>query len=294
MNKSEYEVRACGGLELRAAASPFIATLAGYAAKFNSASLPFEGTVRPWIEKIVPGAFSRSLREHPDVLALFSHNNDQPIARTTGGTLALNEDSIGLHFEAKIAPTSIGKDLVEMVRSKVITGMSFAFSPVKTRWTEGEEYDTRELQDITLHEISAVAFPAYPSTEIGERSHLRFRDFLATCPDIKEAMEERDQFLRAAVSRTSAPVMGVEEQEGEVAVPDFVGRHHYPFAPEISAELPGRVDNRGRWCVEARALQELCRDPEAVSRAWARIEARSDEKFAEAAALFESASRRRW
>lgn len=199
----KLEHRAIKGLEARAAeqGSDHIGTLVGYAAVFNKDSVRFTGFQKDWVERIAPGAFKRTLTEMPDVVALWSHDSSKPAARTPD-TMSIREDQTGLRVELKLVDTPTNRELFTNVRAGIVDAMSFGFIPVKTRWEETPEMDVRTLLDVTLHEVSAVVWPAYPDTSLAARSHKSFRELRATAPDLNEVMEERDQFLRS----TPAPV----------------------------------------------------------------------------------------
>jgi phage head maturation protease len=94
-------------------------------------------TLAASLSTIAPGAFSRSLPEFPDVLALVEHDTNRVLGRTTNGTLKLLEDERGLRVEIDPAPTSYGRDLVELVRRGDVGGMSFRFKP----YPSGDAFD---------------------------------------------------------------------------------------------------------------------------------------------------------
>jgi HK97 family phage prohead protease len=127
----------------------------GYAAVFNSDSEPL-----PFIERIAPGAFKRSLQSRNEVKLLWNHDAGEPLASVRGGTLRLTEDEIGLRVEATLANTSRGRDVAELIRSKTIDSMSFGFSVIKDSW-QGE---VRTLEAVRLFETSVVSWPAYTAT----------------------------------------------------------------------------------------------------------------------------------
>lgn len=129
----------------------------GYAAVFNSDSEPL-----PFIERIAPGAFKRSLQSRNEVKLLWNHDAGEPLASVRGGTLRLVEDEIGLRVEATLANTTRGRDVAELIRSKTIDSMSFGFSVIKDSWSA--DGSTRTLQAVRLFETSVVSFPAYTST----------------------------------------------------------------------------------------------------------------------------------
>jgi HK97 family phage prohead protease len=138
----------------------------GYAAVFNSDSEPL-----PFIERIMPGAFKRSLKARNEVKLFKNHNMDEVLASTRSKTLKLTEDSTGLLAEATLPDTTAGRDLAVLMKRGDVHAMSFGFSvPAKgDKWsTDGM---TRELHQIRLHEVSIVTgFPAYEATTASVRS----------------------------------------------------------------------------------------------------------------------------
>ena len=151
-SKQEQRIHATN-FEIRETADGMSFT--GYAAVFNSDSEPL-----PFIERIAPGAFKRSLQSRNEVKLLWNHDAGEPLASVRGGTLRLTEDEIGLRVEATLANTSRGKDVAELIRSKTIDSMSFGFSVIKDSW-QGE---VRTLEAVRLFETSIVSWPAYTAT----------------------------------------------------------------------------------------------------------------------------------
>jgi len=135
-------------------------TLTGYAARFNEPSEPL-----PFIERIAPGAFKRSLRAKNDIKLLWNHDSSMVLGSTRAGTLRLLEDELGLRVEADLPDTQAGRDAKVLIQRGDVTGFSFGFTvpPNGDSWnSEGTE---RTLKSVRLLEVSTgVAFPAYPST----------------------------------------------------------------------------------------------------------------------------------
>lgn len=133
-------------------------TFSGYAAVFNTDSVPL-----PFIERIAPGAFKRSISERTnEIKMLWNHDPSQPLASKRAGTLRLQEDAKGLFVEARLANTSTGRDVAELIRTGVVDSMSFGFNVIDESWSQDGQ--VRTLENVRLFEISAVSFPAYPST----------------------------------------------------------------------------------------------------------------------------------
>lgn len=133
-------------------------TFEGYAAVFNSESEDLGG----FREFIAPGAFKRSLQSRNEVKLLWNHDAGEPLASVRGGTLKLTEDARGLKVEARLANTTRGRDVAELIRSKTVDSMSFGFSVIKDTWNA--EGNVRTLNAVRLFEISLVSWPAYQAT----------------------------------------------------------------------------------------------------------------------------------
>ena len=149
-------------LEVRAADSG--RKIGGYAALFNSQTVIGED----YREIIAPGAFSEAVGG--DVRALIDHDSGRVIGRTTAGTLRMVEDATGLAVEIDLPDTSDGRDLAVLIERGDISGMSFGFNVTKQSWDETGDIPTRTIEKVSLHEVSVVAWPAYPDTSIGLRS----------------------------------------------------------------------------------------------------------------------------
>lgn len=137
--------------------------LEGYAATFGA-----EARIAPGlVETIRPGAFSQSLAEREDILALVDHDPSRLLARTKSGTLRLSEDAKGLAFDLDVPDTQAGHDVLALATRGDLGGMSFGFH-VLDELVNGSR---RELRAVELIEISIVlAFPAYGGTSVQART----------------------------------------------------------------------------------------------------------------------------
>lgn len=156
-------------LELRAdGAADGQPKLVGYAAVFDSPT-----DLGMFTEVIRRGAFTKTLSESPDVRALFNHDPNLVLGRTTNGTLTLAEDERGLRVEIVPPDTTWARDVMELVRRGDVSQMSFAFRTIKDRWNQDETgVVTRELLEVQLYDVSAVTYPAYEDTSVALRAAL--------------------------------------------------------------------------------------------------------------------------
>jgi HK97 family phage prohead protease len=166
MKKTERRTFTVRNIETRQADDGTM-RMAGYAAVFNEPSVPL-----PFIEKIAPGAFRKTLSETPDVRLLVNHEG-LPMARTKNGTMRLYEDEKGLYFEAELANTQEARDLYTLVSRGDVDQMSFAFRVIRQKWND--DRTERSLTEVSLADgdVSIVTYPAYPATSVEAREAIK-------------------------------------------------------------------------------------------------------------------------
>lgn len=143
-------------------------TLAGYAVKWEMKSVTMGW--RRFKEQFKRGAFTESLI-NDDQLALWSHDTSKVLGRTKNGTLRLFEDEIGLRFELDLLDTTLGEDAYKTIKRGDVDGVSFGFQMLKQEWDEADPDNVvRSILTAKLVEISPVAFPAYPDSQVSARS----------------------------------------------------------------------------------------------------------------------------
>jgi hypothetical protein len=140
-------------------------TVEGYASVFNSMSEDLGG----FREIILPGAFSEVLDN--DVRALYNHDSNYLLARTTSGTLELKEDDKGLYYRFEMPNTSYGNDMLELFRRGDLSQSSFGFTVEKDSWRMEEGQHVRYIERVgSLFDVSPVVYPAYTAASSGLRS----------------------------------------------------------------------------------------------------------------------------
>ena len=147
-------------------------TVVGYASVYDSESNDLGG----FREYIAKGAFEGRLND--DVRFLINHDG-LPLARTTNGTLTLSTDERGLKYEAKISDTSIGRDLLTLMKDGTINQSSFAFIVEDDSWEVKDGVNIRTINKIgRLYDVSAVTYPAYEEASVGLRSMEKWQEAL--------------------------------------------------------------------------------------------------------------------
>ncbi len=105
------------------------------------------------------GAYQKTIQENGHrVKYLYQHNMMQPIGKMN----ELYEDDKGLVFTAMIPKTTLGKDIIELMKSGVITENSVGILPI----VKEDKGDYREIKEVKLYEISAVTLAANDQAKI--------------------------------------------------------------------------------------------------------------------------------
>jgi len=165
-NKVETRRINVNEFELRAGPTGEGMSFTGYAAVFNSDSEPL-----PFIERIAPGAFRKSLKGRNTIKMYMNHDSSMLLASTRSKTLRLEEDSKGLLVNADLPDTTVGRDLSVLMQRGDVDSMSFGFSVPAGGDKWSDDGMTRELRQVRLHEVSVVTgFPAYKATSASVRS----------------------------------------------------------------------------------------------------------------------------
>jgi HK97 family phage prohead protease len=145
-------------------------TVKGHGIVYNRLSLDLGG----FQERIAPGALDDVLDGAPDVHLLWDHDTRFALARTRSQDyqLELRTTPRGVHYWARVAPTSYARDLRVLMEGGVIDQASFAFTvaPDGESWEvkskDGRDVVVRTIEKIDgLYDITITAQGAYPQAD---------------------------------------------------------------------------------------------------------------------------------
>jgi HK97 family phage prohead protease len=194
-DKPKIERRLFRTVELRVLrADGGAAKISGHAAVFNTLSEELWG----FREQVAPGAFAKSLDR--DVRALWNHDPNHVLGRTTSKTLRLKEDDVGLAIEIDPPDTQMARDLVTLIERGDVSQMSFGFRTITDDWRMQDGETIRTLKEVELWDVSPVTFPAYPDTDVAVRGFEAYKatqDGAAVAVAEAEARARRLDLLRA-------------------------------------------------------------------------------------------------
>lgn len=189
MEQTEKRELVTDGIEVREAEDGK-RTISGYAVKWEMKSHAM-GYFRRFKEQFKKGSFTETLTQD-DQRALWSHDTSKVLGRTKNGSLRLFEDEVGLRFELDLPNTSLGNDTFESIRRGDVDGVSFGFNMQKEEWDESDPDNViRSVTKAKLLEISPVAFPAYPDSQVSARSHDPYKEYI----EEKNQMELRQKLI---------------------------------------------------------------------------------------------------
>ena len=180
-------------------------TISGYAIVWDVESRVLWDFDGDFIEVIERGAVDDALIASSDVKALYNHSDNQLLARSVNGsgTLRLSIDDHGLRFEFDAPNTSLGNDVLELVRRGDLRGCSFAFRTdnENVSYSHRDGVRLRRVKRLlALYDVSVVVEPAYTQTSVDARSWdaLPPREDIVTEPP---ALSAELAELRAALRR---------------------------------------------------------------------------------------------
>lgn len=193
--KADREYRNLGSFEFREEDE----RVTGYAATFDTYFLYSDGEIELY-EKIARDAFEGT--DMSDVVFLRDHTG-AVLARTKNGSVELSVTDRGLFTSSDLTLTEAARAMKEDIRVGNYTQMSFSFV------IESEHIDW--LNDTTavrvidkvrkLYDVSAVAFPANPYTEIGVSARAILDGAIEERTAERLEAEKRQRSIRALALR---------------------------------------------------------------------------------------------
>lgn len=165
----------------------------GYAAVFDSV------TDLGWMKEVIDRkAFDNA--DMSDIVMKYNHEDSVlPMARTRGGSLQFDVDDHGLRIRANLPDTTVNKDIFTLIKEKVLSKMSFAFTVKEEEYDY--ETDTRRIMAFDkIFDVSVVDVPAYESTEIYARNKEEYEKEKRQYEEQKEQHEKLELEKKKALA----------------------------------------------------------------------------------------------
>jgi len=104
---------------------------------------------------VMPGAFTKTLQENPQVPILWGHSPREVI----GVNQMASEDSKGLYVEGQLAmDVQRAREAHSLMKMNAVKGLSIGYDPVVIDWSREKE-GIRILREVKLYEYSLTPFP---------------------------------------------------------------------------------------------------------------------------------------
>lgn len=163
----------------------------GYASTFEPyVLLNIDG--EDFSERIEPHAFDDA--DMTDVVFLLDHSG-RVYARTKNNTVQLEIDDHGLFTRTDLSKTEAARSVAEDIAVGNYSQMSFAFSVAEDHFDI--ESRTRVIDRIKkVYDISAVAFPANPYTDIGVSMRDYFNGEIEAIKEAERLQREAEELER--------------------------------------------------------------------------------------------------
>lgn len=147
-------------------------TIAGLAVPYDSTSYLTEWGDQG--ERVLRGAFNKSIRQRADRKILLFRNHDH--SRAVGVSTKFANTDDGLDSEFYVPPSTLGDDVLAEVEAGLLPGLSVGYKPIRQR--AGAD-GANEVQEAQLLEVSLVTIPAYNGTGVSVRQHATADDWWA-------------------------------------------------------------------------------------------------------------------
>lgn len=181
--------------------------IGGYASVFNRLSQNLGG----FVEQVNPSFFNKSRGDGwPGVVARYNHDDNMLLGTTSGRTLRLSVDEMGLVYEVDL-PSSRA-DIGELVSRGDVDKSSFAFLTFEDDWAVTDQgFPMRTLLSGQLIDVAPVNTPAYLDTSAGLRSlakkvQVEFEEVrsAAAADDLKKFLVRTDKGIQPQRPKTLA------------------------------------------------------------------------------------------
>lgn len=156
-------------------------TVRGYAAVYDSPWNERLVEQMGYVETIARGAFRKALGRSGNVPLLVDHEartTVDKLATTRNKSLRLRDEAKGLYFEADIPNTTLGNDVLELVKRGDIWGMSYGMATTRddSEYRQSPPPPSRTIRNIRqLLDVTLTGDPAYEAATV----ELRSRGFVA-------------------------------------------------------------------------------------------------------------------
>ena len=181
--------------------------ISGIATVFNQPSI--KGNFTEYIDQNALNSVDLS-----GILLLYSHEFSNILARADAGTLQTSIQPDGLHFNAQLPDTQLGKDTYTNILNGNIKGMSFGFTiaPDGDTWSIDSQGNTIHTinQIDQVFELSLTPIPAYTETSVQVQRDLA--QFLSSKKEVVKMAEKPEEKEEQSVDDQKRSIEQLKKQ----------------------------------------------------------------------------------
>jgi HK97 family phage prohead protease len=136
--------------------------LCGRTVVYNAVSSDITGNGGNIHDIFLKGAFDKCLAGNPEIFALWNHNWDYPLGKTSNGLLSLTATDDGIASRVRPSNTTYGRDLIELVRDGTVGGMSFGAYIRDYTWDVSDQVKSyRMINEADIFEVTFTHIPSF-------------------------------------------------------------------------------------------------------------------------------------
>jgi HK97 family phage prohead protease len=130
----------------------------------NFADLPAQGSIPACRERYRPGSFAGGLDQIDQICYFCQHrtgDDSKLLGRKSAGNLQVWEDETGVHAVVEAPDTSVGDDVLELLRAGILKSCSAGFYILRASYEQRADGYTRWIERAILNDVSLEPSPAY-------------------------------------------------------------------------------------------------------------------------------------
>lgn len=185
-------------------------------------------------DKILPGAFTKTLEAGKELPLLWQHNPDDPI-----GSVKVTDTPQGLMVEGQLEledPTA--QKAYTFLKKGIIKGLSIGYDTVKAAFVD----EVRELRELKLWELSVVTFPMNQSAMVTGVKAMSDDDRSKHFKAIDMHRKAIDKHQRAIRESLKCLFDGIDDEDpADVESPDDVDDQEMEGMSTLLSEMKAMV-----------------------------------------------------
>jgi HK97 family phage major capsid protein/HK97 family phage prohead protease len=187
----------------------------------NGQNMAISGIATVFNQPSIKGNFTEYIGQNAlngvdlsNVLLLYSHDFSNILAREDSGTLKTSIQPDGLHFNAQLPTTQLGRDTFINIQNGNIKGMSFGFkiAPGGDSWSVNSQGNTIHTinQIDQVFELSLTPIPAYTETSVQVQRDLQ--EFLSSEKEVETMAEKPEEKEEQSVDDQKRSIEQLQSQ----------------------------------------------------------------------------------